>query len=708
MATSIIAASNVTDLPECVQELVMNSLNAESTAIAIRFHAGKRKIQVVDNGVGIPRDGLTATAEYNDRGARFNVEDICNARKQTLASIRRLSDVMMITSRHRDSPRTYMKVFKVCDPPKIFEIRKRPSCGTTVSIYGFHELTLDKWNVPLMYFIVGNIAIVNPHVSFSIRDDQRQRVIMAIAKPHEPIEIFQLLYCKQVSLDNLWHIRNTSESRVKFCAFIGLANTKSNALQYIFLNNRPVHCPLILRMISAAFVGRLRCFARATHHQIPKRKSIFILLFISCREYIFTMENRKRTLILPSVQNLFLAIQNDIMNIFFNNTTPLSNSLANNVRKSNHLIYGCINGRNGAVLFERTPTSRALLPRKNCILRTVCHIVQKETTKIIVQPVRETTIDEQNLLCYSDALNIDDDNGQSKTLCEINHSQMTTSKVIDVQKFTRGSIALTLSEWSNWTYPGNKSNRLDEPKKLDGSMEFYKRFDFLPNKLHKLLRGNTKLTRTNVLREWSGSDLTTKLKSGLHIPDVLLHQEIDVRPCKSSQRLREFKLKADLLKFVKILGQMNNELIVGLAVQDNRKVLLLMDQHAVHERIRYETLLRIYKTQSRNQLLSVKLQEPVIIQLPAEECGLLLKSRKQLKRFGIGFSTTNDNAIVVRTVPECLKKNKYRHDNVRLQLSVRNLLDEMLRNFQNNRSEESIDLPVTIHNAIAAEACHGA
>lgn len=40
-----------------------------------------------------------------------------------------------------------------------------------------------------------------------------------------------------------------------------------------------------------------------------------------------------------------------------------------------------------------------------------------------------------------------------------------------------------------------------------------------------------------------------------------------------------------------ILGQLNNELIVGLIIQNNIKMLLLIDQHAIHERIRYEQLL---------------------------------------------------------------------------------------------------------------------
>lgn len=89
---------------------------------------------------------------------------------------------------------------------------------------------------------------------------------------------------------------------------------------------------------------------------------------------------------------------------------------------------------------------------------------------------------------------------------------------------------------------------------------------------------------------------------------------MDVRPCKAAQRFHEFRLKKEHLKFIKVsgslgsfinytnlyklryllvqvLGQMNNELIVGLLIHNDVKVLLLMDQHAIHERIRYEDLL---------------------------------------------------------------------------------------------------------------------
>ncbi|XP_015428859.1 PREDICTED: DNA mismatch repair protein Mlh3-like [Dufourea novaeangliae] len=508
MDTSIVATSNVTNLAECVLELVLNSLKANATSIAIRFHTEIRKIQVVDNGIGISREKLNAIAEYNAQNEPRNVQDICNSNKQTLANIRRFSDALIITSRRHKSSKTYMKVFKVCCAPKIIRVQRRPSIGTTVSIYGFHELSFDKWNILSMYLLVGNIAIVNLQVSFSIRDDQGKKVIMIISKPHKPIEIFKSLYRREVSFNNVWYIENVNEDSTKFCAFIGLANTKLNARQYIFLNNRPVHCPLILQVISTAFITILR----------------------------------------------------------------------SSVQKTNN---------------------------------------------------------------------------------------------------------------------------------FDSTTLFHKHYDFLPKKLHKLLCGNTKLTKTDVLIKSGGSVTSSRLKSGLQIPDTLLHHEMVVRPCKAVQRLREFRLKKELLEFVEILGQVRNEFIVGLAIQNDWKVLLLMDQHAIHERIRYENLLHKYKSQTRNQLLSTKLRDPIVIQLPVDKCNLLISNKIQLKRFGISFIAINDSTMAVHTVPECLKKDRY-YDEVKLKFNLQSLLNEILQYFTKDKHHGLNDLPHTIHNAIAMEACHGA
>ncbi|KOC58708.1 DNA mismatch repair protein mutL, partial [Habropoda laboriosa] len=544
---------------------VSNSLNANATSIAIRIHGVERKIQVIDNGVGIHRKHLEIIAEYNGQSFLncWNMQDICNQRKQTLINIRKLSDAMLITSRYYNSSKTYLKVFKICHDTNIVKIERRPSQGTTVSIYGLHELSLKKWDIPTMYYLVANIAIVNPQVSFSIRDDHKKEVIMIITKPHDPINIFKLLYNREVLLREIWCIKCTRKSDIKFCAYIGLADVNFAAMQNMFLNNKPVHCPLILQVVSATFMNSLQLFKKIQYEQFLKRDNVFILLYIWCTEYIFTIENGKRTLILPNVQSLLQNIKSKILNIFTKNNMPLS----------------------------------------------ICDSKCKN--------------------------NIEEGLKNNVTHFAANITQLFTP----VSQINKETIILTLSEWSNWSYR-NTSNMKQFRNK---SLTFYKHFDFLPKKLHKLLR-----------------------------------------------------------------GQMNNEMIAGLIIKDDIRMLLIMDQHAIHERIRYEHLLYKYKSQIRNQLFSIKLKDPITIELSVDSCNLLLSNKVALKKYGVTFNVINNDTAIVSAIPECLKKNKYHYDEIKLKINVANLLTELLQSFTIYGSYQSNNLPLTILNAIAMEACHGA
>lgn len=91
---------------------VSNSLHVNATSIAIRFHSEERKIQVIDNGIGIPKVELKTIAEYNNKNyCNYPIGyGIHNWKRQTLINIRRLSNAMMITSRCYNSSKTYMKV----------------------------------------------------------------------------------------------------------------------------------------------------------------------------------------------------------------------------------------------------------------------------------------------------------------------------------------------------------------------------------------------------------------------------------------------------------------------------------------------------------------------------------------------------------------------------------------------------------------------
>ncbi|XP_036139542.1 DNA mismatch repair protein Mlh3-like [Monomorium pharaonis] len=102
---------SIASFERCISELIANSLNAHAAAIAVRIHAGKREIQIVDNGVGIPNNMLKRIAEY-DAEVASNQQQVLPELKY-LANARRLSDRLTIASRYQHSKETFMKVLNV-------------------------------------------------------------------------------------------------------------------------------------------------------------------------------------------------------------------------------------------------------------------------------------------------------------------------------------------------------------------------------------------------------------------------------------------------------------------------------------------------------------------------------------------------------------------------------------------------------------------
>ncbi len=110
---------------------------------------------------------------------------------------------------------------------------------------------------------------------------------------------------------------------------------------------------------------------------------------------------------------------------------------------------------------------------------------------------------------------------------------------------------------------------------------------------------------------------------------------------KQSQKPKQ-KANTDLLEDIRIIGQVSRMYILAEKGED----LVVIDQHAAHERILYEQVMRSKK--SRVQ----ELIAPVMIELTPKEKVLMEEYIPYLEEYGFGISEFGDNTYVVTFVPE--------------------------------------------------------
>ncbi|MDY9925316.1 DNA mismatch repair endonuclease MutL [Methanosarcina sp.] len=102
------------------------------------------------------------------------------------------------------------------------------------------------------------------------------------------------------------------------------------------------------------------------------------------------------------------------------------------------------------------------------------------------------------------------------------------------------------------------------------------------------------------------------------------------------------KANTDLLEDLRIIGQVSRMYILAEKGED----LVIIDQHAAHERVLYEQVLKTKK--SRVQ----ELITPVMIELTPKEKVLMEEYIPCLEEYGFGISEFGDNTYVVTFVPE--------------------------------------------------------
>lgn len=104
------------------------------------------------------------------------------------------------------------------------------------------------------------------------------------------------------------------------------------------------------------------------------------------------------------------------------------------------------------------------------------------------------------------------------------------------------------------------------------------------------------------------------------------------------------EIKENPLLMAKIIGQAFSTYII----LQHENELILIDQHAAHERIMYERLKEKYLN---NESLSQVLIAPVVVELTHQELKLLENEREFFNKIGFELENFGNNAIIIRSIP---------------------------------------------------------
>lgn len=118
--------------------------------------------------------------------------------------------------------------------------------------------------------------------------------------------------------------------------------------------------------------------------------------------------------------------------------------------------------------------------------------------------------------------------------------------------------------------------------------------------------------------------------------------------------------------------------------------MIIIDQHAVHERIIYERMKADIKENGiKRQLLLI----PEIIELNGEDYDIIFSAKEELEELGIGFDTFGEHSVVVRELPAMINCP-----------DVRKLIQDVIDDIK--EFGDSVSLKERIEDICGTIACH--
>ena len=262
-----IAAGEVIERPaSVVKELVENSLDAGATKIEVEVSKDCLSIRVSDNGSGIHPDDIElaflkhATSKIEKSEDLFDIHTM-GFRGEALASIISIAKVTCKTRTKDNETGTQVE----CEESNVKRMPCACAIGTTMEVKDlFYNtpvrqkfLKSERTELAVIAEILQSIAIANPNVSITLVNDGKTPV--KTSGSGDLLCVLTEIYSNSIATE-LKKINKTDElaklHTTGFCSTPDFTRSTKKSI-YVFVNNRVVKCPVILKAIDTAYKNML-------------------------------------------------------------------------------------------------------------------------------------------------------------------------------------------------------------------------------------------------------------------------------------------------------------------------------------------------------------------------------------------------------------------------------------------------------------------
>ena len=241
----------LSSLSQCVDELVLNSIDAGSTSIIIDINVCMASLEVNDNGEGVLQSDMKSIGQRYFTSKCHKLSDLANAasygfRGEALASLCKISQKMEVVSRHKATSRTFCKLYKKSRDMGTYESTElRPRHGTTVKACGLfynlpvrQKLISEKMDLEQIRRSVLAIALINPSVSLLVRCSDNDTTLLQTRSCSSPLFVISQTFGWEKG-KGFKPIAQTTDV-YSTSGFVSIEGFPNKNIQFVYVNKRPV------------------------------------------------------------------------------------------------------------------------------------------------------------------------------------------------------------------------------------------------------------------------------------------------------------------------------------------------------------------------------------------------------------------------------------------------------------------------------------